>query len=87
MGNKITTKFMNGCAGKVQHRTFLGAEYALDHNRQNKNADIYKCKECGFFHIGTQKKNKSKKRIRFKNPEKVNNEHKKKYKSVKKMKY
>jgi len=60
MGNNLSQKFINGCAGKVQHKTHLGAAYALDHNRQNKLADIYKCKECGFFHIGTQKKNKSK---------------------------
>lgn len=86
MENNISTRFLNGCAGKIQHKAYIAAEYALENNQQNKNASIYKCKECSFFHIGTIAKKKSKK-PRVKNVQKVNNEHKKKYKTVKKMKY
>lgn len=79
-------RFIKSCAGKVQHKTILGAEYALSTNRNNKNATIYKCKECGFFHIGTPAKNKSKK-LKLDYKQKGNNEHKRKYKSVKKFRY
>lgn len=82
-----STRFIKSCAGKVQHKSFLGAEYALANNSNNKNAAIYTCKECGFFHIGTPAKNKSKKVKLDHKKQKGNNEHKRKYKSVKKFKY
>lgn len=28
-----STRFIKGCAGKVKHKEFLGAEYALSENR------------------------------------------------------
>lgn len=79
-------RFLKGCAGKVQHKTFLGAEASMMLHTQNRNATIYPCEECGFFHIGTPAKKKSK-RVRQDKKQKANNEHKKKYKNVKKFKY
>lgn len=81
-----STRFIKGCAGKVKHKEFLGADYALSENRQNKNAEVYKCKECGFFHIGTSA-NKKSKILKIDNKTKGNNEHKRKYKNVRKFKY
>jgi hypothetical protein len=81
-----STRFIKSCAGKVKHKTILGAEYALAENRQNKNASVYKCKECDFFHIGTSATKKSKK-LKLDHKQKGNNEHKRKYKTVKKFKY
>lgn len=82
----VSSSFLKGCAGKVKHKTYLGAEYALDNNRQNKNAQIYKCKECKHFHIGTFAKKKSK-ILKIDIRKKENKEHKRKYKSIRKMKY
>lgn len=52
---------MNGCAGKVQHKTYLSAEFYLENINSEKAADIYKCSSCSFYHIGTKKAKKSKK--------------------------
>lgn len=82
----IDYSFLKRCAGKIKHKTKLGAEYALSVNVNNKNANIYKCKDCGFFHIGTPAKNKSKK-IKLDKKQKGNNEHKRKYKTVRKFRY
>lgn len=81
-----STRFIKGCAGKVKHKTSLGAEYALSENRQNKNAEVYKCTECGFFHIGTQAKKKSK-ILKIDIRQKDDNGHNRKYKTIRKMKY
>jgi hypothetical protein len=80
-----SNRFLHKCAGKIKHKTLLGAQYALDNNPNAKNANIYKC-DCGFFHIGTPHKKKSKK-IRLDRKANDNNEHKKKYKNVRKFKY
>jgi hypothetical protein len=61
------------------------AEYVLTHSSSDKNAEIYEC-QCGFFHIGTLQKNKSKK-IKINIKLKGNNEHKRKYKNIRKFKY
>jgi hypothetical protein len=66
---KITGNFIKGCAGKIQHKTYLSAEFYLDSLHSNSDADIYECSECGFFHIGTQSKNK--KRTGSKNKKKL----------------
>lgn len=86
MDKTNSRRFLRGCAGKTKHKTFLGAEYALFDNTNNSNADIYKCKDCGFFHIGTRanKKNNSPKVISKK---KEDNGHNKKYRTIGKMKY
>lgn len=57
--NKPTGKYLNGCAGKVQHKSYLSAEYYLNNINSEKEAEIYECTECGFFHLGTPKQNKS----------------------------
>ena len=82
-----STRFLKSCAGKVQHKTYLGAEYSLKNDTNNKNAQIYPCDQCGFFHIGTLVVNKSTKIKLDHKKQKGNNEHKRKYKSVRKFKY
>jgi hypothetical protein len=77
---------MKECAGKVQHKNKLSAEYALENSNTSKKANIYKCRICKFYHIGTLSKNKSKK-IRLTKKAIDNNEHKKKYRKVRKFKY
>lgn len=52
--------FLKQCAGKIKHKSILGAEYALSINRHGKNAQVYKCNICFDYHIGTRAKNKSK---------------------------
>lgn len=53
----MSNKFIHQCAGKVKHATLIGAQYALECNaQQHKNAEIYVCGSCGFFHIGTYSK-------------------------------
>lgn len=59
-------KYINGCAGKVQHKTRLSAEFYLENINSEKAADIYKCDSCGFFHIGTRKAKKNKKKGKVK---------------------
>ena len=82
-----STRFIKSCAGKVAHKTLLGAEYALKHNTTDRNAQIYPCDECGCFHIGTMANKKSKKQKLDRKKAKGNNEHKRKYKSVRKFRY
>lgn len=45
----------NGCRGKVRHKSF-GAAVAAVKNVNNAGLDIYKCRVCGFFHLGTSSK-------------------------------
>lgn len=80
-----STRFIKKCAGKVKHKYISSAEYVLNNNPQEKSASIYKC-DCGYFHIGTLDKNKSSKPKRERK-RKDNNEHKRKYKAVRKFKY
>ncbi len=63
-GKNKETVFLKGCAGKVQHKTQLSAEFYLHNINSEKHAEIYNCTQCGFFHIGTIDKNKTKKPIR-----------------------
>ena len=86
MAKKNTKRFLHGCAGKVKHKSFLGAEYALMDNPNNTNAEIYECTECKYWHIGTLA-NKKRKNPKTVSRTKENNEHKKKHKSFRKMKY
>jgi hypothetical protein len=81
----FSNKFIKGCAGKVKHEFISSAEYVLANNPEDKNANIYKC-QCGYYHIGTLQKDKSTKPKR-KRKSKENNEHKRKYKNVRKFKY
>lgn len=73
-------KFIKGCAGKVQHKTYLSAEYAKGENRNASLSTIYKCKYCGFFHVGTSKKEKRKLKIK---PKGDGEEHKRKHRRFK----
>lgn len=78
---KYETEFLKGCAGKVQHKNKLSAEYFLENKHSVSNSEIYTCDVCGFFHIGTID-NKSKIEIKNKNkPD--NDQHKKKHKRFK----
>lgn len=62
----MTKGIYTNCDGKVQHKTELAAQYYLDNINSSENAEIYKCKTCGFFHIGTFKNKKTKqKRVKF----------------------
>lgn len=61
LNRKKNDQYISGCAGKVQHKTRLSAEYYLENINSEKAADIYECTICGFFHIGTRKAKKSKK--------------------------
>jgi hypothetical protein len=80
-----SNRFIKKCAGKVKHKNMLSAEYVRDNNPQDKNANIYEC-ECGYYHIGTLVRDKSTKPKRERKI-KGNNEHKRKYKTVRKFRY
>lgn len=58
-------RYLFGCAGKVQHKTFISAEHALktDH-LSDRNSEIYNCEFCGFMHIGTLWEEKGKRHIK-----------------------
>ena len=74
-------KFTKGCAGKVQHKNRLSAEYFLHSNHSSTNSDIYECDICGFLHIGTSE---NKNKIRIKTKRQPDNEHhKRKHKRFK----
>lgn len=48
------------CLGKVQHRSYTGATYALDnvvHDKRKHLLEIYRCPVCNFLHIGHNTKN------------------------------
>jgi hypothetical protein len=63
-------KYMKQCAGKMQHRTLLSATYYYDENNSKPDAEIYECGFCGFFHIGTSKRNSTQptpKKVKHKN--------------------
>lgn len=78
---KYETEFLKGCAGKVQHKNRLSAEYFLENKHSVTNSEIYTCDVCGFFHIGTID-NKNKTEIKNKNkPD--NDQHKRKHKRFK----
>lgn len=79
-----SNSFIKQCAGKVKHKSLLGAEYAFANNSQNQNANIYKCKYCLDFHIGTRALQK-KKTITKK--QKGEDECKRKLRKVKKFRY
>jgi rubrerythrin len=54
---RITNLFKKSCAGKIQHKTLLSAQYSLQNNtRQDSHAEIYICDSCGAWHIGTKSK-------------------------------
>lgn len=58
-------RYLFGCAGKVQHKTLISAEFALVHDHINEsNCEIYKCDFCGFHHIGTLWEDKGKHKIK-----------------------
>ena len=61
---EITGVFIKGCAGKVQHKSYLSAEFYLTTLHSGTDAGIYECSECGFFHIGTLGDKENKKRRR-----------------------
>lgn len=75
----ITENFLKGCAGKVQHKEWLAAQYALENN-SSPNAEIYTCRTCGYYHIGTRATEKKIIR-RYKQPD--NEQHKRKHKRFK----
>lgn len=58
---KEERRYLFGCAGKVQHKNYIAAEYCLTtENLNDSNCEIYQCDFCGFFHIGTLFENKGK---------------------------
>jgi hypothetical protein len=62
---KDERRYLFGCAGKVQHKTQISAEFALTHDRiSDSNSEIYKCQFCGFLHIGTLWEDKHKIKIK-----------------------
>lgn len=77
-----TNDFMKGCAGKMQHKTRLSANYFLEHEHSDGLSAVYKCKICGKFHIGTINTITGKKTTK---PKKRNNEeqHKNKHRKFK----
>lgn len=77
-----TEDFMKGCAGKMQHKTRLSANYFLHNEHSDATAKVYKCKICSKFHIGGDNKIREKKTIKPK--KRVNEEqHKRKHKRFK----
>jgi len=52
MAYKNFKNFLNGCAGKTKHKTYLSAEYFLDNRHTSTGAVIYKCGQCHNYHIG-----------------------------------
>lgn len=42
----------NGCAGKVRHRSKIGACIAVKRTGRNVAMNVYKCPACGFWHLG-----------------------------------
>lgn len=74
-------RYLKGCAGKVQYKNLISAEFVLHNEHTISSADIYKCRDCGFLHIGTSG-NKDKKPNQNRN--KIDNEqHKHKHKKFK----
>ncbi len=59
-------RYLFGCAGKVQHKTQISAEFALEHDHiSDSNSEIYSCPFCGFLHIGTLWEDKPKIKIKI----------------------
>lgn len=54
MWNLFEIGEMKTCEGKIQFTNYLLAQKALarSHAREHKGS-VFKCKECGFFHLGT----------------------------------
>ena len=42
---------IRGCLGKTKHKTYAAALKEKPKNRKG-DLNIYKCKACGFYHIG-----------------------------------
>lgn len=40
------------CTGKAKFKSSAQAHYIIDHRPNMKDKMVYKCKYCGFFHIG-----------------------------------
>lgn len=58
-------RYLFGCAGKVQHKTLISAEFALLQDQLiDSNSEIYECQFCGFRHIGTHWEDKAKIKIK-----------------------
>lgn len=54
MWNLFEIGEMKTCEGKIQFTNFNMAQKALIRSRaKDHKGSVYKCKECGFFHIGT----------------------------------
>lgn len=52
-------RYLLGCAGKIQHKNYIAAEFVLNQDRANDtNSEIYLCPFCEFYHIGTLWENK-----------------------------
>lgn len=48
--------FLKGCAGKTKYKGMLEAEYCLENHHSDRMAEVYPCKHCGYYHIGTSGK-------------------------------
>lgn len=48
---KVTKKEKRACLGKKQHKHKTGAEFVLE-QMNDSNLNIYRCRYCGFYHIG-----------------------------------
>lgn len=45
--------FLKSCAGKIKHKSLLAAQYFLDEYHTDELAEIYTCRCCHSFHIGS----------------------------------
>lgn len=84
MAYKNFNSFLHGCAGKTKHKSYIAAKYFLDNVHTDTGSEIYKCKNCKQFHIGTipKVKNKAKTNSTKKNKGE-HQQHKKKHKKFK----
>jgi|GEM_PF-3124243 len=85
MAYKNFKSFLHGCAGKTKHKSYLAAKYFLDNIHTDTGSEVYKCKNCGSFHIGTIRKFKNKTKTNSSRKEK--DEHKQHKQKHKKFKY
>jgi uncharacterized Zn finger protein len=84
MAYKNFKSFLHGCAGKTRHKSYLAAEYFLDNIHTDTGSEIYKCKNCNTFHIGTKPKFKNKTKTNISRKEKdEHQQHKLKHKKFK----
>lgn len=84
MAYKNFELFLSGCAGKTKYKSYLAVKYFLDNVHKKGASEIYKCKNCKKFHIGSNSKTKNKARTNTsKKDTKEHQQHKSKHKRFK----